>query len=674
MVTRRSSYYADPAIGAGVEALAEGVFGGGERDVHRARAGLLREQTTGQAYENQLFQRRAQNADRVRALIAAGPPADAEGRAAWNREVYALRSEMDHNVQNVTPGFMRGLVYTQPNVPLAEREASYVGAGGNYGHTETGTRMADATSRANAATQAGAVVAAERLRQAGLTERHQFDPSRPLDPAQAARLGLREPVPGQPGPDGQAAPAALVPPTGPVWLQRPVSTRAGEIDQVPTPGPVQRPDGSYTPMTTYEGAPTLGSVQGRAAQTILSPTATDEERRRATSVLPGVAAAETRGGTQLTLAQLRDAGQTRRTEMNIAGRNYQVEVARDGRIEVARIGADGRREVADINAMGQAERAQIEAETRRLGAEMQANTRIKTEGMRQDGATQRVVLGNDGRLAVQQARTDGLVTVQNLRDIAARDRVEMRVNGQAYVAHLRADGQLEVQRLQNEGRLEQIDLANMSREEIAQIQAEAALARTQLQTNAQRDVAAQRAAATQARLAQGGTMRTLPEQTQQGIDREIAAELSQRNRRLTPQALAWVREHAAGYFGDRSYTGSAVEVSRRALDDFFALEGVGQGTNTWGGLRDPLFDLPQGTPQRITPQPARPAVAPTSPANPRALVPAPPSGQAQVAPPAAGAIPAQPEGVPPGSAWSPSRQMWRAPSGQLFDAQGRAIH
>ncbi len=49
--------------------------------------------------------------------------------------------------------------------------------------------------------------------------------------------------------------------------------------------------------------------------------------------------------------------------------------------------------------------------------------------------------------------------------------------------------------------------------------------------------------------------------------------------------------------------------------------------------------------------------------------PQPQPAQAQTARPAA--VPALPASVPPGSAYSPSRKMWRSPSGALFDAQGR---
>src|SRR4029077_21050707 len=36
-------------------------------------------------------------------------------------------------------------------------------------------------------------------------------------------------------------------------------------------------------------------------------------------------------------------------------------------------------------------------------------------------------------------------------------------------------------------------------------------------------------------------------------------------------------------------------------------------------------------------------------------------------------IPVAPSGVPPGSSFSPSRNMWRSPDGKLFDAAGRAM-
>ncbi len=62
--------------------------------------------------------------------------------------------------------------------------------------------------------------------------------------------------------------------------------------------------------------------------------------------------------------------------------------------------------------------------------------------------------------------------------------------------------------------------------------------------------------------------------------------------------------------------------------------------------------------QAGTAQPANPAApAPATPQQPRA--------------PRYGQTPAQPASVPAGSAFSPSRKMWRSPDGQLFDEAGR---
>jgi hypothetical protein len=64
-------------------------------------------------------------------------------------------------------------------------------------------------------------------------------------------------------------------------------------------------------------------------------------------------------------------------------------------------------------------------------------------------------------------------------------------------------------------------------------------------------------------------------------------------------------------------------------------------------------------------QPQAPAAAATAPAQTAA-----PSSAA--VPP--GGIPAQPTNVPTGSAWSPSRHMWRSPDGaSFFDAQGNPV-
>ena len=41
--------------------------------------------------------------------------------------------------------------------------------------------------------------------------------------------------------------------------------------------------------------------------------------------------------------------------------------------------------------------------------------------------------------------------------------------------------------------------------------------------------------------------------------------------------------------------------------------------------------------------------------------------------PGAGAVPQRPQGLPAGSAYSPSRKMWRTPDGRMFDATGRPV-
>jgi hypothetical protein len=85
--------------------------------------------------------------------------------------------------------------------------------------------------------------------------------------------------------------------------------------------------------------------------------------------------------------------------------------------------------------------------------------------------------------------------------------------------------------------------------------------------------------------------------------------------------------------------------------------GLSWGTGTW-----PLPGVAPGPRTPSAPAPA-PAAAP--------LRPAPTEGAAPAAAPAARpGTPTRPPNVPPGSAYSPSRRMWRSPDGQLFNEDG----
>jgi len=60
--------------------------------------------------------------------------------------------------------------------------------------------------------------------------------------------------------------------------------------------------------------------------------------------------------------------------------------------------------------------------------------------------------------------------------------------------------------------------------------------------------------------------------------------------------------------------------------------------------------------------------------QPGVILTRPPVVSGRTAPPATTpAIPPQPPSVPAGSQFSPSRNMWRAPNGQLFDASGKPV-
>jgi len=401
MVTRRNSYYSDPAIGAGVEALAEGIFGGGEREVHRARAGLLREQATGASFENQRFQRRAQNAAALRDLLASGPPADPEGRAAWNRQVYSLRAEDEANQQQVLPAFMRGFVHTQPLVPQAERDAAVVGAGGSWlRDTETGGRFSEAEARARAGISAGATVQAARIGQEGANFRFLQGDVNPgsdgvvVGGARARALGLVPPPPQMaPGEQGPPMPA---PPPAPFFVPGAATIAPGNVRQSPAPGPLV--PGQAPAMVETQGNPTLQTQQGEAARDFrtrpgLTPDETDA--RNARLATPSVAAAEVRGQTQREIAQLRTASGELVARMRA-----------DGQIELERIRQDGRVELADINNLSREEIAALLADSRtaaaieqRIGRENAARIRAEARGAQGAGGA-----GANRTISPQNAR------------------------------------------------------------------------------------------------------------------------------------------------------------------------------------------------------------------------------------------------------------------------------
>jgi hypothetical protein len=426
MVTRRNSYYSDPAIGAGVEALAEGIFGGGEREVHRARAGLLREQATGASFENQRFQRRAQNAAALRDLLASGPPADPEGRAAWNRQVYSLRAEDDANQQTALPAFMRGFVHTQPLVPQAERDAAVVGAGGSWlRDTETGGRFSEGESTRRAGIAAGATVRSQQIAQEGANFRFLHGDVNPgadgvvVGGRRAQALNLVPPPPQMaPGEQGPPMPA---PPPAPFFVPGAATIAPGNVRQSPAPGPLV--PGQAPVMVETQGNPTLPTEQGRAAQQILAPETPPEQRARATSILPGVAAAEVRGQTAREVAGIR-AGAAQLTARIRADNSIEIERMRqDGQLERVELQNASREEIAALLADSRVA-AQVEASIGRVEA---ARIRAEAAGARGAGANRTIGEANERaiRAAIDEvltSRPGGAVSL----DPAAREWVNRR--------------------------------------------------------------------------------------------------------------------------------------------------------------------------------------------------------------------------------------------------------
>lgn len=140
------------------------------------------------------------------------------------------------------------------------------------------------------------------------------------------------------------------------------------------------------------------------------------------------------------------------------------------------------------------------------------------------------------------------------------------------------------------------------------------------------------------------------------IDEALAGTAS-----LSDDAKNVVRSRASELYQTTKNPQTAVEA---AVQEFLSGNPPDQGVLSnipkIGGLFTPKYGVPPKGPAAVVPQVA---AVPQGAANAPAAA---PGAQPGVAP-------AQPATVPPGSAYSPSRGMWRSPDGRMFDATGKPL-
>jgi hypothetical protein len=129
------------------------------------------------------------------------------------------------------------------------------------------------------------------------------------------------------------------------------------------------------------------------------------------------------------------------------------------------------------------------------------------------------------------------------------------------------------------------------------------------------------------------------------IDEQIGAQLPSGDA-LDSAGAAWVRNRAAALMQQQGESFNNIPLAvQQALRDFYA-QNPPRTDNRWNPFSSNQYGAPGtgGGARAASPD------APTAPT-----------------------VPARPANVPPGSAWSPSRRMWRAPDGTLFTADGRPV-
>jgi hypothetical protein len=383
--------------------------------------------------------------------------------------------------------------------------------------------------------------------------------------------------------------------------------------------------------------------------------------------------------TQLATTAMRGASSERVAELTAQGRVDAADAAAHSRVEAARLRGDAQIASADLAAHARVEATAAVGQTARDVANTNASARRDTASTAASAARDVANTAADARRDtaliqgetaqnVAATRANASVVVADLAkqgrisvaESAAWSRVEAaKASGSAQIAaadlsaHARVQAALAAAQAARDvaetGASARRDVASTAAGAARDVATAAAGSRTeaaQIQADADRDVAATRAGAPKPAIA-------IPSAVSKGWDTEIEALVGESNFSVNDEAKLWLKQRAGEIYqqpgpGQRNSTAAM----RQAWEDFKAADPA----NTRGSLGRMLFSPRFG--------------APTPPSGTAPLVPGRSAAPAAPATPAAGATPPRPPNVPPGSAYSPSRDMWRAPDGRMFTKDG----
>ena len=361
--------------------------------------------------------------------------------------------------------------------------------------------------------------------------------------------------------------------------------------------------------------------------------------------------------TQLATTAMRGASSERVAELTAQGRVDAADAAAHSRVEAARLRGDAQIASADLAAHARVEATLAAGQTARDVANTAADARRDTALIQGETAQNVAATRANASVVVADLTKQGRISTA---ESAAWSRVEAaKASGSAQIAaadlsaHARVQAALAAAQAARDvaetGASARRDVASTAAGAARDVATTAARSRTeaaQIQADADRDVAATRADAPKPAIA-------IPSAVSKGWDTEIEALVGESNFSVNDEAKLWLKQRAGEIYqqpgpGQRNSTAAM----RQAWEDFKAAD----PTNTRGSLGRMFLSPRFG--------------APAPPSGTAPLVPGRSAAPAAPAAPAAGATPPQPPNVPPGSAYSPSRDMWRAPDGRMFTKDG----
>jgi hypothetical protein len=410
---------------------------------------------------------------------------------------------------------------------------------------------------------------------------------------------------------------------------------------------VKNPDGSTRPATFAEAAPRLGDLFKSAYWANNGDPTRTANWLRAFTAMTGNEDLTRAGYAASGLALGPDFAATTGRADQVQARNAASD--KDRATAVAGIGAQAQRDVADRRERGETDRQRARLQWDEANP---SSDRVRADVIQT--FVNDPLLGPDQRTERQELVVAPGVQTARERAAGQAQAAQARGDASVRVAEIRGLSAENVARLVQEGKVTAADIAAHARVKAAETTAgatvtaadKAAAARVEaamIGADADRDVAAARAGASKPNI-------TIPSAVSKGWDTEIEALVGESDFSVNDEAKLWLKQRAGEIYqqpgpGQRNSTAAM----RQAWEDFKAADPA----NTRGSLGRMLFSPRFG--------------APSAPAGTAPLVPGQPAAPAA---PAAGAAPPRPPNVPPGSAYSPSRNMWRAPDGRMFTKDG----